>query len=66
MNPPGILPAAYIPASTSTVSGKKSTFRSFAGDDRGDQHHRVARADDDRAARLLRQPAGLEGDPLVT
>ena len=30
MKPPGILPAAYIPASTSTVSGKKSTFRSLA------------------------------------
>ena len=29
MKPPGILPAAYIPASTSTVSGKKSTFRSL-------------------------------------
>ncbi len=29
MKPPGNLPAAYMPSSMSTVSGKKSTFRSF-------------------------------------
>ncbi|OPZ76203.1 MAG: hypothetical protein BWY79_01733 [Actinobacteria bacterium ADurb.Bin444] len=29
MKPPGIFPAAYMPSSTSTVSGKKSTLRSF-------------------------------------
>ena len=36
-----------------------------AGHDRRDQHHGVARADDHGAARLLRQPACLEGDLLV-
>ena len=58
---PGILPAAYCRSSTSTVRGRKSTSRrlpivavqrTIVSPD----------ADDDRAARLPGELAGLEGD----
>ena len=65
--PPGILPAAYIRSSTSTVSGKKSApSRASGAADCGGEHHRVAAADDDGAVGLLRELAGLEADLLLS
>ena len=63
-NEPGILPAAYIRSSTSTVRGRKSTSRRLPTV--AVQRTIVSpAADDDRAARLLREFAGLEGDLAV-
>ena len=60
-NEPGILPAAYIRSSMSTVRGKKSapsrTPRDGGG---GDEHHGVADAADDGAVGLLGELARLE------
>ena len=66
MNPPGILPAAYMRSSMSTVSGKKSCVlaRLFAGGG-GHQDDGVSAADEDGAVGLLGEPAGLEGDRLA-
>ena len=60
-NEPGILPAAYMRSSTSTVSGRKSTSRRLP-DGRGAEDHGVALADDDGAGGLLGHLAGLERD----
>ena len=60
-NEPGILPAAYMRSSTSTVSGRKSTSRRLPAV-AVHEHHRVALADDDGAGGLLGHLAGLEGD----
>ena len=60
MKPPGILPAAYIRSSKSTVSGKKSS------PGRGSERFAVPRtidvavADGDGAAGEAGEPAGLE------
>ena len=62
-NDPGILPAAYIRSSTSTVSGRKSTSRMIARSG-GTEDHSVARPDDNGAGGLLGQLAGLERDLL--
>ena len=63
-NEPGILPAAYMRSSTSTVSGRKSTSRTLPAV-AVHEHHRVARSDDDRAGGLLGHLAGLERDLLT-
>ena len=60
-NEPGILPAAYIRSSTSTVSGRKSTSRRLPTRG-GVEHHGVALADDDGAGGLLGHLPGLERD----
>ncbi len=63
-NEPGILPAAYIRSSMSTVRGRKSTSRRLPTV--AVQSTIVSpAADDDRATRLLREFARLEGDLAV-
>ena len=65
-NEPGILPAAYIRSSTSTVSGKKSMpSRTPLGGVGGDEDDGVADAGHDCALGLLGQLARLEGQGLV-
>ena len=66
MKPPGILPAAYIRSSNSTVSGKKS--RPGRGSDRlaVPEHQGVAVADGDGAAGEARELAGLDGQRATT
>ena len=64
--PPGILPAAYIFSSMSTVSGKKSVpSRASVRPTAVASTTRVAAADGDCAVRLSGQLAGREGDLLA-
>ena len=63
--PPGICPAAYVFSTYSKVSGKKSSPARLVARDGGDEHHRVAVADDDRAVGLLGHAAGLDAELLA-
>ena len=58
---PGILPAAYMRSSTSTVRGRKSTSLQVSCRG-GAEDHRVPRLHDHGSARLLGELSGLEAD----
>ncbi len=63
MNPPGILPAAYMRSSTSTVSGKKSWFSRISSRATAVTRTTVSsQRSEDGAVGLLGELAGLEGD----
>ena len=65
-NPPGILPAAYIFSSTSTVSGKKSApSRPSVRPTAVASTTVLSLLHQHRAVRLLGDGAGLEADLLV-
>ena len=63
-NEPGILPAAYIALLDVDGEGKE-VHVAQAADGCGAEDHRVAGLDDDRATRLLREFARLEGNLAV-
>ena len=66
MKPPGILPAAYIRSSNSTVSGKKSRPGRGIGPVGGAEHQGVAVANGDGAAGEPGELAGLDGQRATT
>jgi len=62
-NEPGILPAAYMRSSTSTV--RAGSPHRGDSDNGGAEHHGVARTDDNCAGGLLGQLAGFERNLLA-